>query len=97
MIYIYFILKIYRFVQNITFVSAFEVFPLVVICRWGFCVLFCIIFLYLLIIIFCSHELSCDLGTVMFGEEAVKDGLIHQLGGPSDSLAKLYEPIELEG
>ena len=43
-----------------------------------------------------TGELANDVGTVLFGEEAVKNGLIDQLGGLSDALAKLYELIELD-
>jgi ATP-dependent protease ClpP protease subunit len=43
-----------------------------------------------------TGELANDVGTVLFGEEAVKNGLIHQLGGLSDALIKLYELIELD-
>jgi len=43
MIYIYFILKIYRLVKNIIFVSTFEVFPLIELCQW---VLLCFILYY---------------------------------------------------
>jgi len=42
-----------------------------------------------------TGELANDVGTVLFGEEAVKHGLIHELGGLSEALAKLYELIEL--
>lgn len=41
-----------------------------------------------------TGELANDVGTVLFGEEAVKNGLINQLGGLSDALKKLYELID---
>jgi ATP-dependent protease ClpP protease subunit len=41
-----------------------------------------------------TGELANDVGTVLFGEDAVKNGLIDQLGGVSDALNKLYEMIE---
>ncbi len=37
-----------------------------------------------------TGELANDVGTVLFGEEAVKNGLINELGGLSDALKKLY-------
>jgi ATP-dependent protease ClpP protease subunit len=40
-----------------------------------------------------TGELANDVGTVLFGEEAVKNGLICQLGGLSESLDKLYALI----
>jgi len=40
-----------------------------------------------------TGELANDVGTILFGEEAVKHGLIAQLGGLSESLDKLYELI----
>lgn len=43
-----------------------------------------------------TGELANDVGTVLFGEEAVKNGLINQIGGISDSLKKLYELIDLD-
>jgi ATP-dependent protease ClpP protease subunit len=42
-----------------------------------------------------TGELANDVGTVLFGEEAVKSGLICELGGISDAMRKLYELIEL--
>ncbi|MCX7746676.1 MAG: ATP-dependent Clp protease proteolytic subunit [Clostridia bacterium] len=41
-----------------------------------------------------TGELANDVGTVLFGEEAVKNGLINDLGGLSDALKKLYELIK---
>lgn len=40
-----------------------------------------------------TGELANDVGTVLFGEEAVRNGLINSLGGLSDALRKLYELI----
>ncbi|MGE5329642.1 MAG: ClpP family protease [Deltaproteobacteria bacterium] len=42
-----------------------------------------------------TGELANDVGTVLFGEEAVRNGIIDSLGGVSDSLKKLYEIIEI--
>lgn len=39
-------------------------------------------------------ELASDVGTVMYGEETVKCGLIDQLGGLSDALEWLHAEIE---
>ena len=41
-----------------------------------------------------TGELVMDVGTVLDGEEAVKEGLIDQLGGLSDAISCLYEMIE---
>lgn len=40
-----------------------------------------------------TGELANDVGTVLFGEEAVRNGLIDQVGGLADALAKLYSLI----
>ncbi len=40
-----------------------------------------------------TGELANDVGTVLFGEEAVKSKLINSVGGLSDSMNKLYELI----
>ncbi len=40
-----------------------------------------------------TGELANDVGTILFGEEAVKEGLINEVGGLKDALAKLYELI----
>jgi ATP-dependent protease ClpP protease subunit len=42
-----------------------------------------------------TGELANDVGTILFGEEAVKKGLIMELGGLSQALDKLYELISL--
>lgn len=41
-----------------------------------------------------TGELANDVGTVLFGEEAVKKGLIDEVGGVAEALRKLYELIE---
>ncbi len=40
-----------------------------------------------------TGELANDVGTVLFGDEAVKNGIIDAVGGVSDSLRKLYDLI----
>lgn len=42
-----------------------------------------------------TGELANDVGTVLFGEEAVKNGLICEVGGLSEALNKLYELISI--
>ncbi|MBR4097307.1 MAG: ATP-dependent Clp protease proteolytic subunit, partial [Oscillospiraceae bacterium] len=41
-----------------------------------------------------TGELTMDMGTVVDGETAVKEGLIDSLGGLSDAIEALYELIE---
>ncbi|MDP4092002.1 MAG: ATP-dependent Clp protease proteolytic subunit [Bacillota bacterium] len=41
-----------------------------------------------------TGELANDVGTVLFGQEAVKNGLINETGGLEDALKKLYDYIE---
>ena len=41
-----------------------------------------------------NGELVMDIGTVLDGETAVREGLINSLGGISDAIEKLYELIE---
>jgi len=41
-----------------------------------------------------TGELAHDVGTVLFGEEAVRNGIIDEVGGLSESLKKLYEFIK---
>lgn len=41
-----------------------------------------------------TGELANDVGTVLFGEEAVKNELIDDVGGLAEALKKLYEFIE---
>lgn len=45
----------------------------------------------------CTGELVMDVGTVLDGEGAVKEGLIDRLGGLSDAIDCLYEMIENNG
>ena len=40
-----------------------------------------------------TGELAADVGSVVYGEEAVKLGLIDGIGGLSDALACLHEMI----
>ncbi|OPZ88398.1 MAG: Translocation-enhancing protein TepA [Firmicutes bacterium ADurb.Bin419] len=42
-----------------------------------------------------TGELANDVGTILFGEEAVKQGLIDGTGGLHEALTKLYELIEI--
>ncbi len=42
-----------------------------------------------------TGELANDVGTVLFGEEATKTGLIDEVGGLSDAISKLNELIEI--
>ena len=41
-----------------------------------------------------TGEMATDVGTILYGKEAVASGLIDQLGGLSDALEALYEMIE---
>ena len=41
-----------------------------------------------------TGEMATDVGTILYGKEAVSSGLIDQLGGLSDALAELYSMIE---
>ncbi|UOO38746.1 ATP-dependent Clp protease proteolytic subunit [Oscillospiraceae bacterium CM] len=43
-----------------------------------------------------TGELAADVGTVIYGEEAVQSGLIDQLGGLSDALSWLHTQIAAE-
>lgn len=43
-----------------------------------------------------TGEMANDVGTILFGEEAVKQGLIDGTGGLYEALDKLYELIELK-
>lgn len=45
-------------------------------------------------LMFDSTQLVKDVGTLLEGEEAVKEGLIDAVGGMSDALTKLHEMIE---
>ena len=41
-------------------------------------------------------ELVKDVGTLLEGRDAVREGLIDEVGGMSDALLKLHEMIRLE-
>ena len=41
-----------------------------------------------------TGELVMDVGTVLNGEDAVKEGLIDELGGLSDAVSCLYRMID---
>jgi ATP-dependent protease ClpP protease subunit len=41
-----------------------------------------------------TSQLVKDVGTLLEGEEAVKEGLIDEIGGIREALAKLHEMIE---
>ena len=40
-----------------------------------------------------TGEMATDVGTILYGKEAVASGLIDQLGGLSDALAALHNMI----
>ncbi|NLZ38367.1 MAG: Clp protease ClpP [Firmicutes bacterium] len=44
-------------------------------------------------LMFCTDQLARDIGTVMVGKDAVEDGLIDEVGGLGQALAKLRELI----
>ena len=41
-----------------------------------------------------TEVLTKDMGTVLEGEEAVKEGIINEIGGISQAIAKLHELID---
>lgn len=41
-----------------------------------------------------TNQLANDVGTVIYGQDAVQYGLINEIGSLSDAIAKLYELIE---
>ena len=43
-----------------------------------------------------TGEMATDVGTILYGKEAVASGLIDELGGLSDALAALHKMIERE-
>lgn len=43
-----------------------------------------------------TGEMATDVGTILYGKEAVASGLIDQLGGLSDAMSALHGMIELE-
>jgi len=45
-------------------------------------------------LMFTTSELANDVGTVLVGSEAVKHGLIHEIGGLKDALSKLRSLID---
>ena len=45
-------------------------------------------------LMFKTGELAADVGTVLYGEDAVAEGVINQLGGLSDALEALYDMIQ---
>ena len=40
-----------------------------------------------------TGEMATDVGTILYGREAVESGLIDRLGGLSDALAALHRMI----
>ena len=43
-----------------------------------------------------TGEIATDVGTILYGKEAVASGLIDRLGGLNDALAALHKMIEKE-
>ena len=43
-----------------------------------------------------TGEMATDVGTILYGKEAVSSGLIDHLGGLNDALAALHKRIENE-
>ena len=41
-----------------------------------------------------TGEMATDVGTILYGKEAVSSGLIDQLGGLSDAMEQLHEMIK---
>lgn len=41
-----------------------------------------------------TRTLTRDVGSILVGQEAVNEGLIHEIGGIKEALSKLYEMIE---
>ena len=41
-----------------------------------------------------TGEMATDVGTILYGKEAVASGLIDQLGGLSDALQELHSMIQ---
>ena len=41
-----------------------------------------------------TGEMATDVGTILYGKEAVESGLIDKLGGLSDALAALHRMID---
>ena len=42
-----------------------------------------------------TGEMATDVGTILYGKEAVSSGLIDQLGGLSDAMEELHEMIRV--
>ena len=47
-------------------------------------------------LMFATDEMAADVGSVLYGEDAVKAGLIDRIGTLSDALEALYHLIEKE-
>ncbi|MCR3922682.1 MAG: ATP-dependent Clp protease proteolytic subunit [Firmicutes bacterium] len=45
-------------------------------------------------LMFCTDQLARDIGTVMVGSDAVEDGLIDEVGGLGQAIAKLQQMID---
>ena len=43
-----------------------------------------------------TGEMATDVGTILYGKEAVASGLIDRLGGLNDALTTLHKMIEKE-
>lgn len=43
-----------------------------------------------------TGEMATDVGTILYGKEAVSSGLIDELGGLSDAMAELHKMIEID-
>ena len=43
-----------------------------------------------------TGEMATDVGTILYGKEAVSSGLIDELGGLNDALAELHGMIDAE-
>lgn len=44
-----------------------------------------------------TGEIANDVGSILFGQDAVREGVIDELGGISDALDKLYELVDTNG
>ncbi len=44
-----------------------------------------------------TGEIANDVGSILFGQDAVREGVIDELGGISNALDKLYELIDRDG
>ena len=43
-----------------------------------------------------TRDMAADVGSVLYGEEAVEEGLVDKIGSLSDALDALYEMIALD-